>query len=279
MKETNPLLRIGQINFTNVWPVFHYFPRQRFEGRVQYSEMVPTGLNRAIADGAIDIAPISSFAYAAYADRLMILPDLSVSAKDRVHSILLFHRKPLEELDGSVVALTDASATSVNLLKILLERFYGAKPVYRTERPDLQAMMKDADAALLIGDDAIRASWTDSGYEVTDLAELWNRRTGAGMTFALWSIRSESAEGRPELVREIFEAFQESKRKGLDDPGPIIDRAVAKIGGAPAYWENYFRTLDHDFGEEQQRGLSLYFRYAYELGLLPEPVQFRIWKP
>jgi chorismate dehydratase len=274
---TNQPIRIGRIDYTNVWPVFYHFPEARFTGRVELVQQVPAQLNREMADGSIDMGPISSFAYGEHAEEYVLLPDLSVSAWGKVNSILLFHRKPLEEVARGRVALVNTSATSVNLLKIILEKYYNGKPDYFSYPPKLDEMMQDADGALLIGDDAIRASWTDQGYLVTDLGEEWNRLTGQWMSFAVWAIREETLQREPQLVDEISRSFVESKHKGLSDPSGMISLAVETVGGTERYWSNYFSQLNYDFGEPQWAGLSLYFRHAYELGLLKHNPPIRIW--
>ncbi|WP_438445604.1 menaquinone biosynthetic enzyme MqnA/MqnD family protein [Gorillibacterium sp. sgz5001074] len=270
-------IRIGRIDYTNVWPVFHHFAESRFAGRLELVLQVPAQLNRGMAEGSIDMGPISSFAYGEHADEYVLMPDLSVSAWGKVNSILLFHRKPLEEVAQGRIALVNTSATSVNLLKILMERFYGGKPEYFSYPPKLDEMMEQADAALLIGDDAIRSSWENHGYRVTDLGEEWNRLTGCWMSFAVWAIRQETVEREPGLVAEIYRSFLESKAKGLKDPTGMISRAVETVGGTEEYWHRYFGQLNHDFGRPQWEGLSLYFRYAYELGLLKNLPPIRIW--
>jgi chorismate dehydratase len=277
VQEMNKL-RLGEIDFTNVWPVFHYFPFGRFEKWLDVLTLPPTGLNRAIAKDKIDVAPISSFAYAELADKLVLLPDLSVSADQQVKSILLFHKKPIDQLDGCVVSLTNASATSVNMLKIILHKFMKVTPHYQTEEPDLHAMMQHADACLLIGDDAIRASWENEGtYLVSDLATLWHAHTGFGMTFAVWAVRKEIAATHEEQLTQVTDAFYESRRKATLDLDPIVARAQQLLGGESAYWRDYFTTLTYTFDEQQQRGLQVYYEYAYELGLLQKPVQLQFW--
>jgi chorismate dehydratase len=271
------MIRIGKINYTNVWPIYHFFPHERFGSSLEWIEQVPTGLNRAMMNGEVDMGAFSSFAYAQNYERYELFPNLSVSALGSVHSILLFHKKPLEELDGAVVCLPTTSATSVNLLKILLHRFYEVTPRYLYAPPSLETMMEQADAALLIGDDAIRASWTNHPYQVSDLGQLWHEFTGHWMTFAVWAVRKQTIEEQPGFVSAVYDAFQESKRAGLADPEPIIREAQAKIGGTTDYWRRYFSNLSHDFGPDQQKGLSLYYRLAQELGLLDKPAQLRIW--
>ncbi|WP_127585281.1 menaquinone biosynthetic enzyme MqnA/MqnD family protein [Paenibacillus koleovorans] len=277
MATADAQIRIGKINYTNVWPIYHFFPHERFEGRLEWIETVPTGLNKAMKAGQIDMGAISSFAYGESYQDYEMYPDLSVSAVDKVNSILLFHRRPLEELDGARLALPTTSATSVNLLKVLLEKFYGVKPQYEYATPSLKEMMETNEAALLIGDDAIRASWTEHPYLVTDLGELWRRCTGTGMTFAVWAVRKQTIREFPELIADIHQAFLESKRHGVRDPESIIRQAMQTVGGEADYWRHYFRHLNHDFGEAQQQGLRLYFRYARELGLLAHDVPLQFW--
>jgi len=271
-------IRIGRINYTNVWPIFHHFPETRFSGQVEIVTQVPSTLNRAMAAGEIDMGPISSFAYGESFENYVLFPDLSVSALGPVNSILLFHRKPLEEIVNGTFGLVNTSATSVNLLKIILEKFYGGKPRYFVSEPDLESMMGKADGALLIGDDAIRASWTSHEYLVTDLGAEWKRQTGHWMSFAVWALRADTAASRPELVRSIYEAFLESKSKGTQDPSGLISRAVNSVGGTEAYWHSYFTQLGYDFGPRQWEGLQAYFDYAHELGLLRKRAPIRIWK-
>ncbi|MCR8634464.1 menaquinone biosynthesis protein [Paenibacillus radicis (ex Xue et al. 2023)] len=277
MSSTSKPVRIGRIDFTNVWPLFYNFPLESFQGEVEFITQVPTQLNEAMAKGEIDIGPISSFSYGEHTDDYVLLPNMSVSAHKCVQSILLFHRKPLEELSGASIALPTTSATSVNLLKIILRRFYEVEPDYHYAAPVLKDMLKTADAALLIGDHAIRESWIDSGLMVTDLAEEWNRLTGHWMSFAVCAIRKQLAEERPELVSRIYSAFMESKRKSLSDLSSMIRDAQELLGGTASYWERYFSSLIYEFGPEQQAGLKLYYRYAWELGFLKQEAPIQLW--
>lgn len=272
-------IRLGQIDFTNVWPVFHYFPFDAYQDWLETVRMVPTSLNRAIAEGEIDVAPISSFAYGELSNRLLLLPNLSVSAIHEVKSILLFHRKPLEQLHQATVALTNASATSVNLLKVILHKYYESTPNYVTMQPNLSEMLSNADAALLIGDDALTAAatLTDEKIQLTDLAALWREHSGFGMTFAVWAVREEIAIQSPAHLQTIYEAFLASKAKGIAELAPIVDRAVHELGGDRTTWETYFRTLTYDFDPAIQQGLAYYFELCHEQGLLPHAVTLRFW--
>lgn len=275
MKERR--IRIGKIDFTNVWPIYYHFPIEELKQRVEVILQVPTGLNRAMKAGEIDMGPISSFAYGESFQDYLLYPDLSVSALNKVKSIYLFYKKPFERLLEGRIALPTTSATSVNLLRIILEKFYGGKPHYSYASPSLHDMMETVDGALLIGDDAIKANWANRDYEVMDLGEKWHQVTGQWMSFAVWAIRKEAAERYPDLVEQIFSAFLRSKEHGLKYPERMIRAAMAQVGGTYGYWESYFGNLCYDFGPEQRQGLELYFRYAYELGLLSKEVVLQMW--
>jgi len=268
---------IGKISYTNAWPVFHYVDPAALGTQAEMVAAVPAELNRRMHEGSIHIGALSSFAYAEVADRLLLLPDLSVSADGAVNSIFLFTKVPLPELKEAKVALTNTSATSINLLKILLEKSLGGSYSYITCEPDLTEMMAQADAALLIGDHAIRASWSNTEYYRTDIGQWWKDWTGCSMTFAVWAVNRDAVERDPEGMAEIADMFLDSKRRSLSDLTPIVEEAVSRIGGSAAYWQHYFTNLCYDFDERQQEGLRLYFKFAYELGLLDHLVVPELW--
>ncbi|NRF89707.1 menaquinone biosynthesis protein [Paenibacillus frigoriresistens] len=277
MSNLDPKLRIGRINYTNVWPIYYYFPELMNSSEVDIIEQVPTSLNQEMAAGNIDMGPISSFAYGESFENYMLYPDLSVSAYGEVNSILLFHEKPLREIANGHIVLPTTSATSVNLLKIILQKFYNGNPTYEYAKPDLEKMMEKADGALLIGDDAIKESWRNKTYMITDLGQEWAKWTGQWMSFAVWAIRRETTEKYPELVAAAFEAFMASKAKAHKNPEEMIREAQSTVGGTSQYWHHYFHTLCYDFASEQWEGLATYYKYCYELGFLPKPVSIGLW--
>jgi chorismate dehydratase len=271
------LFRVGRITYSNALPIYYLFDSKRFAGRAEVISDVPAKLNAALAQGELHLSPISSFSYAEFAEQYMLLPDLSVSAFRQVRSIYLFSKQPIEQLDQALIALTNTSATSVNLLKIILQKFLQISAFYQVEQPNLTMMLKTADAALLIGDDAIVAKQTCKGYHVYDLAELWYRFTGYPMTFAVWAVRTSAIAGNEQLISELQEAFVESKLRSLRHMSEMASYAVAHYGGKSNDWFTYFQGLEYDFTPRHIAGLEYYFAAAAELGLLPEPVKVKQW--
>lgn len=271
-EHTRPI-KLGRISYTNTWPVFHYFDPSALPYETEIHSDMPATLNRKLRAGEIDLAAISSYAYGVSSSSYYVLPNLSVSSFGRVQSILLFMKSPLEQVIHGKIALTTTSATSVNLLKIIMEKFYGGKPTYEDAEPSLEKMLENADAALLIGDHAIRASWLNHGYQVLDLGEIWNVWTGHWMTYALWAVHRDTALHYPEAIQSIYEGLVHSKSQSSRNVEAIVSEAMTQIGGTSEYWHTYFHNLCYDFGPEQQAGLQLYFQYARELGLMTESTE------
>lgn len=264
-------LRISRITYTNVWPIFHFFDPSRFSDEIELIPQVPSQLNRQMAEGKIDIGPISSFAYAEHANDYVLLPNLSVSAYGKVGSINLFLKKDLRSAANSKIALTNTSATSVNLLKIILEGFIGGRPEYLTMEPKLDEMMKVADGALLIGDEALLACWENehkNHYTMIDLGNEWLERTNRWMTFAVWAVRKEILDSEPELLYKVYQEFMRSKRMGKEKVDIIIDKSISNYGGTKEFWHQYFSGLTHDFSNDQINGLEYYFKNAEKIGVL-----------
>ncbi|HET7768666.1 MAG TPA: menaquinone biosynthesis protein [Chloroflexota bacterium] len=236
---------------------------------MELTKGTPTELNRLLLAGELDIAPISSIEYLRHADELLLLPDLTVSADGPVKSIALVSRVPAEQLDGAPVALTNTSATSQVLARIVLAERYGAAPHHFECPPDLSRMFDEAQAALLIGDPALRVLWQPpAGLRCYDLGEEWASLTGCAMVYAVWAVRRDYAAQSPELVTEVVDAFRRSLSFSL--------RRVDEIAAAASRWEPfppevlaaYFRTLRFDFGPRYRQGLLEFARRAAAHGAL-----------
>ncbi|MFX3633486.1 MAG: menaquinone biosynthesis protein [Candidatus Pristimantibacillus sp.] len=268
----NSPLSVGRIDYTNAWPLYHHLESYTEHAGIEVISRVPSELNRMLQEGELQVSAISSFSYGLHCNQYVLLPDLSVGSEGNVNSILLFLKEPMEVARPKRIAVTTASATSVNLLKILMAYYFEHNPIYEPAEPDIDQMLESADGALLIGDPAIAASWTDRGLHVIDLGGLWNKWTGLAMTYAVVAARKEAVAAQPNRIRALHHAFLASKQQSLAELTPIINKACIQLGGDSSYWQMYFTSLQYDFGHKQREGLSLYFRYAKQLGLLEHEV-------
>lgn len=275
------LIRLGQVDYLNCLPVYYPIETGRVALNVRLEKGVPTHLNRLFLDGRLDITPLSSIEYARHPDKCVILPGISISSDGRVGSILLFSRLPVTELDGRKVCLPSSSATSVVLLRVLFQHYYQVEAEYETTPPDLDLMLGRADAALLIGDDALLAHQRvlTEGRElvVTDLGTAWKEFTGEKMVFALWVIRRDFALAHPEETSEISRALQEAKKISMANRDELVEVASRRRSLPRPVLEDYFDIIRHDFDATYQRALLLFYDYAYKSGLIEERVKLAIW--
>jgi chorismate dehydratase len=272
MNEVRP--RVGHIQFLNCVPIYWGLVRSGALLDVELFKDTPDRLNDALVAGALDIGPISLVEYLRHADELLLLPDIAVGAAGPVLSVNLVSQVPLSDLAGRRVALGSTSRTSVLLARMWLAEVHGVQPEYFTCPPDLTTMLLEADAAVLIGDTALRATYDAPrrGLDVYDLGQAWNEWTGLPMVFAVWAARREYAEANPGLVKDVHAAFVRSRDDALAH--------VEDVAAQAARWEvfdaftlaNYFRTLDFSLGERQVEGITAFARRAADAGAVPHSV-------
>ena len=126
------------------------------------------------------------------------------------------------------VALGSTSRTGVLLAKMLLADRYGVRPEFFRCPPELGTMLLEADAAVVIGDVALRALYEapTSGLTVTDLGAEWRDWSGLPMVFAVWAVRKEFASAHPGLVKDVHEAFLRSRDLCLDELDEVAEAAA-----------------------------------------------------
>ena len=269
------MIRIGHNPNTNMLPMFHFLPKEH--PLLESITAEPTGHNAMLSDGRIDMAPISAFSYGEHWKDYAILPNLSVSTKGRVGSILLFSKVPLKDLDGLNVALTDTSATSVNLTKILLHHYYGVTPRYLTMRSNLQGMFAKADAALLIADAAIQAALENPDCFVYDLGEEWFQHTGSSMTYAVWAFPKRLISERKEELKIVYRLLLDAKAKALCNMEDIVKTCQTMLGGALPFWEDYFTQFNYGLDQTLISGLQKYLDLCFEQNLLSSRPVLEFW--
>ena len=269
-RQANAPVRLGAISYLNVAPVYDWLTHCSADdlAGVTLVDGVPAQMNRALEAGVVDISNVSSVAFGQHAREWALAPGLSVAAHGRVDSVLLFSwHADWRDLDGRSIALTDHSATSVELTRLLAEQRFGAHPRYVTTAPDLDAMLAQHDAALLIGDIALREGYLRREIAgrgrpyVFDLAREWQAWTGLPFVFAVWAIRGDRAEA----VRAagVVELLRESTARGLADLPRLAREAAARLGLPASLCADYLRLLDYALSERDLRGL----RHFLELSI------------
>ena len=185
--------RISASSYSNTAPLVWSFLYGKNRGFAEViMDTAPARSAELLAQDRVDAALVPVIAYQMFNDVQMI-PNVCVGARMRVRSVCIV-TKGKDLADVRSVALDVSSRTSVALTKIIFREFLGFEPVWKDAKPDIDVMLQDSDAALIIGDPALRLSVPSAGssYRTFDLAELWNQYTGLGFVFAMWMTRRDS---------------------------------------------------------------------------------------
>ncbi len=257
-------MRISAISYLNTAPLMWDFEHGLASREFEISYTVPSQCAAELARGTADIGIIPAAAYATIPN-LLVIPGVAIASKQPVRSILLVSHKPLDEI--RTIALDSSSLTSVALLRVLFEKFWGAQRSFVSTAPDLRAMLACNDAALLIGDPALQVD--RSRYRSWDLAEEWIRLTGKPFVFAFWAVRQEALSASR---LDLTPVFNQSRDHGLEPENreQIVRTWAPRLGMTEqaAYdylTHNIFYHLDDDCLD----GLRLFYAYASRYGILP----------
>lgn len=266
--------RVGHIQFLNCLPLYWGLVQNSALLDVELTKDTPDRLNDALVAGDLDIGPISLVEYLRHAGELVLLPGLAVGSDGPVLSCNLVSQRPPAELDGERVALGSTSRTSVLLARMWLAEVHRVQPAYFTCPPDLAAMLREAAGAVLIGDAALRATYhaPRQGLAVHDLGAAWRDWTGLPMVFAVWAVRRDFAAAQPGLVKDVHEAFLDSRERAARQVEEVATRAARWAEFDAATLATYFRTLDFSLGERQLGGLAEFARRAGRYGAVPPDV-------
>jgi chorismate dehydratase len=271
-------LRVSAISFLNTAPLMWDFEHGEAGEDFEVSYTIPSECAAALADRRADIGIIPAITYAQIPG-LVILPTIAIAAKDSVRSILLVSKKRLE--DVRTVATDTSSRTSVALTQIIFAKFLGGHREFTPHPPNLQEMLKDHDAALLIGDSALQISMHDSPYHLYDLGHDWRRLTGKPFVFAFWAVRLDALE-RQRKGLQLARTFQKSRDNGLlpENVAVLAKEWSPKLGITEAEVTTYLtQNINYTLDRENHAGLQLFLQYAHEVGLIPSVPELRFLGP
>lgn len=259
-------LRISAISYLNTAPLMWDFEHGSATRHFDISYTLPSSCARALAAGEADIGIIPAAAYA-QVPGLQILPDVAIASKQAVRSILLVSKIPIEQV--KTVALDTSSMTSVALTKILFEKWLGGGRTFTEMPPNLEKMLTQCDAGLVIGDPALQVD--RSRYHTVDLAEEWIRHTGKSFVFAFWAVRADALrEADPAL--DLPAIFRVSRDHGLepDNLDTIVREWAPRLGMAEGDVRSYLtENIHYQLDAGCLDGLQLFYRYAAEIGAFP----------
>lgn len=257
------MIRLGAVSYLNTRPLVYGLEQQaRFVLRFD----VPARCAELLHANDVDLGLIPSIEYPGHDYR--IVPGVSIASDGPVASVAIFSKVPTERIRS--LALDTSSRTSIALLRVLCARWFDIDPRLVRMAPDLDGMLRECDAALVIGDNALFADHQALGLEKIDLGEEWIGMTGYPFVYAFWA-------GRPGVVGPAdITALQEARDRGLTATATIGRELFPESAQKAARADLYLReNVKYALGQPEIAGLRRFYQLAAEVGVLPsanEPV-------
>ena len=280
-------LRISIVEFLNTAPLVWGFTDGPLAGKYDLSFAVPSQCAEDLKAGRADVGIIPAIEYQRM-ENAVVLPGMAIAAKNEVRSILVVSKVPIDQ--ARTFALDTNSRSSVGLVRILCRRHWNIAPEFIDSSPDAEEMLSRADAALMIGDPALRLRLKVDALQakvpegkdccgsgdaeplvkgvqtlfVYDVAQQWREMTGHSCVLAIWVAR------RGRVTPEIAQDFQASREYGLAHIAEIAEGAALKLDLPPRDLERYLsENINFSLDEENLAGLNLYFQECVRAGLIP----------
>ena len=259
-------MRLGAVSYLNARPLTWALDQPQAQpamaARWQVRYDLPSVCAGLLASGQVDLALVPSVEYL-QSDEYRFVPGVGIGSRGPVASVALFARTPLAGIRR--IALDTSSRTSVALVRVLCHHRFHIEPEFVPHSPDLAAMLREADAALLIGDPALETDPARFGATKYDLGQHWTEMTGLPFIYAAWTGRAGTVAA-PDVV-----ALQEAQARGV----AAFDAIAAEYGGGDAAKAaraaRYLRdNMRYGLGPEETAGLQLFLDYAADLGLAPK---------
>lgn len=244
--------RVGSVAYLNAVPL-----TRGIENEVLLA--TPSELARKLRQDELDAALVS-VVEVLFQDRYDILEGIAIASLGEVQSVLLAHRRPLEEVRE--VYCDPASLTSVELLRVLLaER--GLHPVFKALPGYDFAQLPDY--ALLIGDRALDLLVGPHEHQIWDLGEAWYDLTKLPFVYAVWALRRGVSNA------DLRQRLREARDFGLDTLDSIIRTR-------PEYTLDFRKDylgwhIHYHLGSDEKRGIARFIELLRKHGasLIFEP--------
>jgi chorismate dehydratase len=272
-------VRVAAIRFLNpaplMWDFEHPPLNTSLADRYQLHYTQPSQCAEELLAGRADLGliPIASLT-----EGLAIIPGCTIAALDHVRSIQLIIKQPHSLNSIRTIAVDTASRSSIAYTQILFQKFLVTNPTFVPAPADPIAMLREHDAALLIGDPALLALETRNEIERAlqhectwhDLAHEWHTRTGLPWVAAVWAVRAETLASSHITAQQLTEDFNHSRVQGVANIDTLVAEWIPRIALPPATIRHYLtRNIHYSLDPDCIIAIELFRRYAVEIDILP----------
>jgi chorismate dehydratase len=252
-------VRVGAVGYLNARPLTWALDRapERWDMRYDF----PAVCAELLRTGAVDVGLTPTIEYL-FGDDYLFVPGIGIGSDGPVASVALYSAVPV----GSIrrIALDTSSRTSVTLIRVLCRHHFRIEPEFVPHAPDLGAMTRACDAAVLIGDPALEADHDALGLTKIDMGSAWQELTGLPFVYAAWT-------GRPGALSPAdVDALGQAQADGLAHLDDIAAEYAPHDAPRRARAARYLRdNVRYPLGDRERQGLQRFLDYAADLGIAP----------
>ncbi len=242
---------IGKIPFLNSVPFYHYFEKRQFK----MMPITPRRMGVISLKGQIEAGLFSLVDYLRQRGHLEML-NYCIATRDQVKSVMLFSNYGWKDLEGKTIGITDETSTSVQLLRVLLEKKYGVNVQLQRMHSGINNVA-EYDAVLLIGDEALRLNKVGlHGFElVYDLATEWYTWQKLPFVFAVWAVKRTISE---EEKAELKSIINTSLEKAEEDYGRVSVPHATRLGLKVDEAVEYLEGFNYRIGEREWQAIEVF---------------------
>ena len=260
MVVTSPSLRrmsktvVARVPYLNCAPFFYGLEA---DASREWMDVSPRQLGEEAQAGRIMAGPMALVDFLRLQGQFERLGNLGIAVRGRCGSALLFSRKPLRQLDDTTIAVTEETSTTALLLRLILEQRYELRlKGYQRGGPD------DAEAALLIGDEALKCHATNRRYPYeVDLVFEWWLWQHLPFVFAVWAVRKdcEAAE-----KQRLLRTFQKQLAMNLARLETLANERAATLGLPADELKRYLEAFTYRLSEPEERAMKQFDHLLHE---------------
>ncbi|HEY5614818.1 MAG TPA: aminofutalosine synthase MqnE [Bacteroidota bacterium] len=242
---------IGKIPYLNSVPFYHHFEKRQFK----ILPITPRRMGVLSQAGQIDAGLFSLVDFLKQRDHLEMLNNC-IATRDQVKSVMLFSNHGWKDLEGKTIGITDETATSVQLLRVLLEKKYNVKATLQRMHSGVNNF-SEYDAVLLIGDEALKHNKVGlHGFELTyDLATEWYTWQQLPFVFAVWAVKKSMPEEQKSELKSIIST---SLEKGMNDLASISSLPAQLLGLRVEEAVEYLEGFNYRLGERELQAIETF---------------------
>jgi chorismate dehydratase len=251
-----PRSRIGAVEYLNTKPLVFGLADRLPDWELVFD--LPSRLADDLALGNLEVALIPSIEFLQHGD-YEVVSDAAIACRGPVWSVRLLSRVHPSQIH--TLALDEGSRTSVALVQILLWEEFQLRPSLVSLPIDQELDSVEADAALLIGDRAMRPS-SRVFVKNWDLGQWWCQQTGLPFVFAVWAAKKGS------VPVELAVQLSLARDEGVTQLDQIARQEAFRHGLSHEQCRDYFeKNLHFTLGCRERSGLREFARRVQQLEL------------